>query len=201
MPVVEGREYRTFDMGVSGFAADGEGYRVEGYATTFDAPYDFGFGGMKECVRSDAVSGANMSDVIFQFDHSGLVLARVRNGTLSVEPDAHGLRVRADLGGTEAGRQLHEAIKNGLIDRMSWGFTVARDGWDYDEESRTSYITKVDKVFDVSAVSIPADEDTVITARSYINGVIERERKERAQRRERELALAWASMRLLGIGR
>lgn len=198
MPVVEGREYRSFDL--SGVEA-ADGCVVEGYATTFDAPYVFGCCGAKECIRSSALDSADMSDVIFQYDHSGMVMARVRNGTLALERDAHGLHVRADLSGTQRGRDLYDAIKAGLVDRMSWGFSVAEDGWEWDEQSRTSYVTKVDKVFDVSAVSIPANEDTVISARSYLDGVIEAERRESAQRRSNWLALSGARLRLLGIGR
>ena len=181
------REYRSFN-GNFHAAPTGEGgknaFTVEGYATTFDAPYDFR--GAHECVRSTALDGADMGDVIFQLNHQGQTLARLKNGTLEVRMDEHGLWCRADLSGSQAGRDLYEAISNGLIDQMSWGFNVAKDGWEWDEETRTSYITKVSKVFDVSAVSIPADADTEIHARSYLDGVIEQEQQE-LLRREKEL--------------
>ena len=90
------------------------------------------------------------------------------------------------MGGSEIGRSLHEAIKNGLVDKMSWGFVVDVNGWDYDKKTRTSYITKVSKVFDVSAVSIPANEDTELNARSYFNGVIEAEQQELLQRKQEQ---------------
>ena len=184
MPVKEGREYRNFSA-ESFHAIDGEdGYIVEGYATTFDEPYEFGFDGAMECIARNALDGADMSDVIFQFDHEGRVLARQRNNTLSVMCDDHGLYVRADLGGSEQGRQLYEEIKNGLVDRMSWAFIVADDGWDYDRSTRTATVKKVSKVFDVSAVSIPANEDTEIHARSYFDGVIEEEQQELLKREE-----------------
>lgn len=179
MPFKDGREYRSFELMQP--VSDG-GYVVEGYATTFDDPYDFGRG-TKEVIESGALDGADMSDVIFQVNHEGLVLARLRNGTMLLERDGHGLRVRADLGGSQQGRELHEAIKNGLVDRMSWGFAIAPGGWRYDEATRTSYISKIEKVFDVSAVSIPANEGTEIHARSYIDGVIEAEGRESAQRK------------------
>lgn len=184
MPVKEGREYR--DININNFTAvDDGGYIVEGYATTFDDPYDFGYNA-KECISSRALDGADMSDVIFQFDHQGMVLARLRNNTLRIWCDEHGLKVRADLSKSEQGRNLYEAIKNGLVDRMSWAFTVAEDGWEWDKDSRISTITKVDKVFDVSAVSIPANDGTVIKARSYLDGVIEQEQQEllRSQKEE-----------------
>lgn len=185
MPVKEGREYRAID--ITNFETSDDGYIVEGYATTFDDPYDFGYNGAKEVICKSALDGADMSDVIFQYDHEGMVLARQRNNTLEVTRDDHGLHVRADLCGSEDGRKLHEAIKNGLVDRMSWAFIVAEDGWDYDPNTRTSYVTKIDKVFDVSAVSIPANEGTEIKARSYFDGVIEEmEQQELLQRKEKE---------------
>lgn len=196
MPFSPNREYRSFSLTLPVTDNDSAGYIVEGYATTFDDPYDFGYGGAKEQISRSALAGADMSDVIFQLNHTGTVMARMRNNTLQLEQDDHGLYVRADLGGSQPGRDLYESIKNGLIDRMSWGFIVSDDGWEWDENTRTSTITKVDKVFDVSAVSLPANEGTVIKARSYLDGVIEQEQQElllRAakEREERErIALA-----------
>ncbi len=174
MPKRDDREYRSFEIRGLESEETADGYTVEGYATTFDVPYDY-FEDIKECVRSTALDGADMSDVIFQLNHTGIVMARIKNGTLQLTPDAHGLHVKADLSGVQAGRDLHEAIKNGLITKMSWGFRVARNGWEYDEENKVSYINKVEKVYDVSAVSLPADEDTEISARSYFQGVMEAE--------------------------
>lgn len=186
------REYRSF-MDVSAVAGEDAraAYEVEGYATTFDKPYEFArdMDGnvVYERVDPHALDGADMSDVIFQLNHDGPVMARLRNGSLELTRDDHGLRVRARLGGSKYGRDLYESIGNGLIDRMSWGFSVPRDGFSWDEATRTSTIMRVSKVFDVSAVSLPADEDTEIHARSYIDGVIEAERQELAQREKREL--------------
>lgn len=175
MPIKDGREYRN--ISIENFSAVDDSYIVEGYATTFDVPYDF-MPGYQECIRKSALEGADMSDVIFQFDHNGMVMARLRNNTLSLFIDDHGLKVSADLKGSQQGRELYEAIKNGLVDRMSWAFRVAEDGWEFDKENRISYITKVEKVYDVSAVSIPANDDTEINARSYLDGVIEEMERE-----------------------
>lgn len=181
MPKRDDREYRSFEIRGLESEETADGFTVEGYATTFDVPYDY-FEDIKECVRSTALDGADMSDVIFQLNHTGIVMARIKNGTLQLAPDAHGLHVKADLSGVQAGRDLHEAIKNGLITKMSWGFRVARDGWEYDADNKISYINKVEKVYDVSAVSLPADEDTEISARSYFQGVMEAEQAaERAE--------------------
>ncbi len=160
-------------------------YYVEGYASTFDDPYvlfeDFDGNEYREIIAPTAFADADMTDVIMQFDHSGKVLARMSNGTLIVEPDEHGLFVAADLSGSQASRDLYEEITNGLVTRMSWAFMIAAD--EYDRETRTTTITRVKKVYDVSAVSLPADPNTEISARNLLNGVIEQSRKEFARRR------------------
>ena len=151
-------------------------YYVEGYASTFNDPYvlwhnpwnDIDY---TEVIDPDAFRDADMSDVIMQYDHTGHVYARMSNGTLIVEPDEHGLFVAADLGRASSSRAMYEEIESGLCTRMSWAFTVAEDS--YDRETHTTTILRVKKVFDVSAVSIPADPNTEISARA-LNGEIGR---------------------------
>lgn len=189
MPVKAEREYRSaFE-----FEVKEEGsYIVEGYATTFDAPYELeGFDGESEIILRSALDEADMSDVILQFDHSGMVYARTRNNTLSILPDDHGLYIRADLSSTQASREVAEAIRAGLIDRMSWGFMVADDGWEYDPTTRTATITKITKVYDVSAVSIPANQGTEIHTRSaFLDGAIEEAKRESLERKAERAKLA-----------
>ena len=132
-----------------------------------------------------------MSDVIFQYNHEGRVFARTRNNTLEITPDEKGLFIRADLSGTEEGRKLYEEIKGGYTDRMSFGFTVAEDRTDKTGDDPRTYlrtITKVGRLFDVSAVSIPANDFTEISARSYVDGILDREKAEAlaAEQRERQ---------------
>lgn len=191
------REYRSFNMSFDVDSNSEGGYIVEGYATTFDVPYAFGPEGCKECIKRSALEGADMSDVIFQLNHEGQTLARLRTNTLKLRVDDHGLWIRADLGGSQAGRDLYEAIKNRLIDQMSWGFNIAPEGWEWNEATRTSTITKVSKVFDVSAVSVPANSDTEIHARSYLDGVIEAEKQELLLRDREERQRAALKLRLL----
>ena len=165
-------------------------YYIEGYAVVFNRPYLlYEKDGIKyyEVIDQYALSGADMTDVILLYDHTGKVLARKSNGTLLVEADEYGLFICADLGKSAAGKDLFEEISNGLITRMSWAFIVAQD--EFDRNTRTRTIKKVKKVYDVSAVSIPANEDTEISARSYFNGVIEAERQELSERRKKLLKL------------
>ena len=140
-----------------------------------------------EVIDRHALDEADMSDVIMQYDHNGKVLARQSNKTLIIEPNDKGLFVCADLSKSQASKELYEEINNGLVTRMSWAFTVAEES--YNKETRTRTILKVKKVYDVSAVSIPANQDTEISARSYLDGVIEMEKQELLERRKKLLKL------------
>lgn len=170
-------------------------YYVEGYATTFNEPYvlwEYEGTQYKEVIDRGALEGADMSDIIFLYDHEGNVLARKSNGTLIVEPDDHGLFVAADLSKSAAARNMFEEIQNGLVTKMSWAFRVREDS--YDRETHTRTIKKLTKVFDVSAVSRPANPSTDISARSWIDGVIETEKAERlaaeaAERKRKQIMI------------
>lgn len=175
---------------VEGKRIDTDHY-VEGYATTYSTPYVLmEIDGVKyqERIAPDALVGADLSDVILQYDHSGKVLARTGNGTLVLEPnDAHGLFIAADLSKSSEARNMYEEIQNGLITAMSWAFVVEKD--EYDRATHTRTILKIKKVYDVSAVSIPANGDTNICARSYIDGVIDVENREAAERKRQKIRI------------
>ena len=165
-------------------------YYVEGYATTFNKPYLlYEWDGVQyfEQIDRHALDGADLSDVIMQYDHQGKVLARLSNGTLGIEPDDNGLFIYADLSKSAAAKELYEEIRNGLVTKMSWAFTVAED--EYNRETHTRTIKKIKKVYDVSAVSIPANGDTDISARSWLDGVIDAEKREALERRKKIIKL------------
>ena len=178
-----GREYRRM-MEVRVKESEGEdeeSYGVEGYACTFNEPYELLNWGdyiVREQIDPHAFDECDMSDVIMQYDHAGRVFARNSNGTLQLEVDDHGLKMAADLGGTEIGRQLHEEIKGGYTNKMSFGFTISEDKREVtnDHDANVTIvlrtITKIRKLYDVSAVSLPANDGTEISARSYADGVI-----------------------------
>lgn len=202
MPIdTKTREYRNMTLAIQEAEdADGGAMIVRGYATTFNDPYvlfeddDLRF---IEEVDADAFANTDMNDVIMQYDHEGRVFARTRNNTLSVTPDAHGLLIEADLSGTELGRQLYEEIRGGYTDKMSFGFTVESDERAETKDGKTDVIkrriTGIRKLYDVSAVSIPANDATSISVRSLTDGVIE---QKRAERREAE-ALELRRLKLL----
>lgn len=191
----EGRQYRRIDVSGLELRAEGDEMIVEGYATTFNAPYElFRYGNytVMEQIDSGAFEHTDMTDVIMQYDHEGRVFARTKNGTLMLTVDDHGLKVRANLGGTELGRQLYEEIRGGYTDKMSFGFTVEEDTRTETENHDTGAvtilrtITGIRKLYDVSAVSLPANNATEISARSLCEGVIAELEEERRKRDELE---------------
>ena len=217
MPAKSNREYRDMILRVIDDPEDildeekEERKVVAGYASTFNEPYtlyednDIVF---REQIDPSAFNETDMSDVIMQYNHEGRVFARVSNNTLSVTTDEKGLFIEADLGGTDIGRELFEEIKGGYTDKMSFGFIV-----DKDEQLRTEAedgrvdflrtITGISKLFDVSAVSIPANNGTSIgvSTRSRIDGVIEEVRAERLEAEKIELEKRRLEVRARALGK
>lgn len=176
-----GREYRNITQSLELRSAEDGKLYAEGYATTFNEIYvlwsDDSYT-VQERIDPHAFDECDMSDVIFQLNHTGRVYARTRNKTLQLKIDSHGLWTRPELSGTAAGRDLWEEIKGGYLDRMSFGFVVAEDRREIVEDREkgrtivTRTITKISKLYDVSVVSIPANDGTEISARGYCEGVI-----------------------------
>lgn len=161
MPKNNSVEHRSFSFEARK-SISGEMY-VEGYAATFNSLtvlYESDGIEYKEQIAPGAFMGADMSDVIFNYNHGGKVIARTRNKTLVVKADRKGLFIRARLDGTEEGRKLYEEIKGGYIDRMSFQFSVEKDKYDTTTHTRT--INKFKRLYDVSAVDIPAYDATSI---------------------------------------
>lgn len=200
----EGRQYRNIDVSCFERRSEDDGEKtVTGYATTFNQPYELyrdAWDGMiyivREQVDPEAFKETEMSDVIMQYDHEGRVFARTSNNTLELDPDEHGLHIRANLGGTELGRQLFEEIEGGYTTKMSFGFRVGKDKRERTEEQDAETgvttitilrtILEISKLYDVSAVSLPANDATSISARNFSEGVIEEVKKEILDRENRE---------------
>ena len=171
------REYRSFAEFRLAEAESGE-MMVEGYAVVFNSPtvmYTLGDMEYKEEIDMQAFAGADMNDVILNYNHAGKVIARTRNKTLQLSVDDRGLYIRARLDGTEEGRKLYEEIKGGYLDKMSFAFSVAEE--DYNGDTQTRTIKKIQRLYDVSVVSLPAYDDTSISARSYFSAVAEEQQK------------------------
>lgn len=209
--IENGREYRDLRLDVT---ENNDEWRVEGFATTYNTPYPlYSYRNdkdylieVREQVDRDAFKDTDMTDVIMQYNHEGRVFARMSNNTLKLDRDNEkGLHVDAYLGGTEIGRQLYEEIKGGYTSKMSFGFTVGDDRLEkvqstQDGEIWMRTITSIKRVFDVSAVSLPRNDYTRISRRTYADGVIanvETERSRLEEREERKKALEERINRLL----
>ena len=201
MPInTKDREYRIINVSDFEVREEQDGKKfVEGYATRFGNEYRlYEFEGfeVRESVDRHAFDNADMSDVIMQYDHEGRVFARMSNGTLELNVDDNGLRIRADLGGTEIGRQLYEEIKGGYTTKMSFGFKVKKTERKEERDEETGKITvhrrimEIKKLYDVSAVSLPANDATEISARNIGEGVIAEVKEEflavEARRRKKD---------------
>lgn len=191
--IKSGREYRKMTLEVKE-VEDNQDYIVTGYATTFDQPYVLYHYDenkiVEEQVDRNAFDNTDRSDTIMQYDHEGRVFARVSNDTLKLSVDDHGLFIEAYLGGTEIGRNLYEEIKGGYTDKMSFGFTVTDDEFTETDKGYLRTIKSIGKLYDVSAVSLPANDYTEISARNQIDGEIEKIEAERLHLEEERKALA-----------
>ena len=195
MPESNDREYRNILVsGLETRDGDDGSMIVEGYATTFNQRYvlyDLGDYMVDEEIAPEAFDSADMHDVIMQYDHAGHIYARIRNKTLEINTDSHGLHIRARLDGTDIGRQLYDEIRGGYTDKMSFGFTVAKDERTVEEDHEHNRIvvhrriTAIKKLYDISAVSIPANDATEISARRFGDGVIAEIEAERLAAKQR----------------
>lgn len=162
-------------------ALDEENMVVEGYAVVFESVTDLGW--IKEVIDRNAFEGCDMSDVCMKYNHSDelQIMARTRNNSLQLKVDDHGLLIRAELIPTTQNKDLYMMIQSGLLTKMSFAFTVAEESIDYDTDTRR--ILKIDKLYDVSVVDVPAYETTEIYARSK-----EKYEEEKEEKRKLELA-------------
>ena len=148
---------------------------VEGYAVVFEQPqtYTFGDDTYTETISRNALDGADMRRVVMRYNHNDTVfaMARVKNGSLNLTTDDFGLKIRAELIDTQSNRDLYRMIRDGLVDEMSFAFTVAQGGdvWEYSDDFSTvkRTINRIETVYDVSAVDNGFYENTSIYARAF----------------------------------
>ena len=188
MPVKPERQYRSMSMTVqpqSEKLIDSD-YYVEGYAANYERYllWEDGASSVYEQFTRENFEGVDLSDVIMQYNHQGEVFARCKNGSLIVRTDDKGLFIAADLGQTQRGREVYEMISKGMIDKMSWSFIP--EGMHFDSKTRTVTYSGIKKIFDVSAVSIPANDTTDIHVKSFVDGEITKAVQE-LHRREAEI--------------
>lgn len=173
------REVRAFSCELRAERDEKHGDHIIGVPIVYNAKTDIG-GWYEEMIAAGALDGADLRDVRFLVNHdtSMIPLARSRNNnensTMQMTVEEDGLHIRVDLdteGNTES-RSLYSAIKRGDITGMSFAFCVETDSWeDLDTEYPKRTITGISKVFEVSAVTWPAYDQTSLEARSNANAL------------------------------
>ena len=145
---------------------------IEGYAITFEQPATHAYNGRKftETIKKGALDKTDMKDVPLRYNHNDnvIIMARTRNKSLLLIVDDIGLKIRAELLDTQSNRDLYKCIQEGLIDKMSFAFTVGVNGdkWTLVDKDETRVISNIDKLWDVSVVDTPFYDSTSIYARS-----------------------------------
>ncbi len=143
---------------------------LEGYAIVFDQETLIGNEekGFLEVISKDALKDTYMKDVPLKYNHMDnfLILARTKNKSLTLEVDEKGLKVHAELIDTESNKDVYKMVKAGLLDKMSFAFTVKSNKWDRSGDVPKRIIESIDRLYDVSVVDVPAYEQTSIYARS-----------------------------------
>lgn len=204
MAIKNDREYRNLGMLTIETRAEGEepSYIVEGYASTFDQYELFEFDGVKyfERIEPTAFDKTDMSDVVFLVDHAGRVFARTKNGSVVLSVDGHGLYTRTDLSLTAGAREVYEDISVKNYTQMSFAFAIDEDEFTFNDSEKTALrtIKSIRKLYDISAVSFPANPNTDIgiAARDLFHGAMEKEMAERLEREKRAKAIEALKLRL-----
>ena len=144
---------------------------LEGYAIVFDQETLIGDKekGFIESIDRNALKNANMKDVPMKYNHddSFLIIARTRNNSLRLTVDDIGLKVRAELIDTDSNKDIYKMVKAGLLDKMSFAFTVSSQKIDRSGDIPKRTITGIDRLYDVSIVDLPAyDQTSIVVGRS-----------------------------------
>ena len=161
---------------------------VEGYAVVFNQPADMGW--FTEEIDRHAFDNADMSNVYLLGNHDeNIVLAGTSNGSLKWEINENGVYQRSNIIDTSLGEDWLKLVKNGLINKQSFAFTIAKDGEEWTERNGKEHriIRRIERLFDFSLVTYPAYDSTSV--RSATDELAEeyKRRKEQSERLERIL--------------
>lgn len=165
-----------------------ESRHVDGVAVVFNQPTDLGW--FTEEIDRNAFADAKMDDVVLNFNHDdSLLLAGTRNGSLQLDINDDGMPISADIVETSTGNDVLKLVREGLINKMSFAFTVDYDDPDaiewVEEKDKKSHriVRKIDRLFDVSLVTFPAYEQTSASARALADDRSAKEHKAMLDRR------------------
>lgn len=166
---------------------------LEGYAATFEEPtilYKIGETEYKEVIERGAFDETDMKDCCLKYNHSDNIplLARTKGGSLELSVDNRGLFFRAKLLNTQSAKDVYTLVRSGALDKCSFAFTIKEDT--YDRASNTRHIKKIDKLYDVAIVDIPAYDSTSVSARSFFESQVESERQNELEKTKLKIKLS-----------
>lgn len=146
---------------------DGEALKIEGYFAVFDSVYEIG-PGMSESVAPGAFSKTLSGDIRALTNHdTTLVLGRTKAHTLELREDSHGLWGSISINPKDAdAMNLYERVKRGDVDQCSFGFDIRSEDTDIREDGSIHWTIREVDLYEVSACTFPAYEETSISARS-----------------------------------
>ena len=163
---------------------------VIGHAAVFNSLSE-DLGGFREKIQPGAFDDVLDNDVRAYFNHDpNFLLGRVSAGTLRLGVDEKGLRYELDIPNTSAGRDLKENMRLGNITQSSFAFTLGKDGdsWERNEEGNDiRIIHKVDRLYDVSPVSLPAYPSADNLALAVRSNFIDKENTRKKQEEKFEM--------------
>jgi len=143
---------------------------LEGYAIMFDSETiigdeDYGF---TEVIDRNALTDTLLKDVPMKYNHldTFLIIARTKNKSLTLSVDNIGLKIHAELIDTQTNQDIYKMVRSGLLDKMSFAFSVEEQTWNREGRIPKRTITKIGRLYDVSVVDTPAYDATSIYARS-----------------------------------
>lgn len=161
---MKNKEVRCFDLEMRTIDDEESKMIIEGYPVIFNSPATHGY---TEIIMPTAFDKTDMSDVVLRYNHndSFICLARTRNKSLELTVDEKGLKMKAELNSNiPEHKSIYEGVKSGLLDKMSFAFTVREEDWDWDTDTRK--ILDIDKLYDVAVVDQPFYDSTSVYARS-----------------------------------
>lgn len=122
-----------------------------------------------EIIDRNAFNGVDLTNVYLYFNHNGNnVVSSTKNNSLQLDIRDDGIWFRAELVNTTVGRDVYELVKSGIINKCSFGFTIAKDGEEFDDKTNTFTVRKINRLFELSLVNFPAYENTIVYARSEL---------------------------------
>lgn len=168
------------------------GRHISGKAISFDTQSnDIGFIEIlhRGCISQELIDSSN---IVFLYNHDyNQVIARANKGkgTLNIDLRDDGVYFDLEVPNTTMGNDLLENIRLGNITQCSFGFRYSNEEGAYKDEKigdvwyRNVY--KIGELYDLSAVTYPAYDDTYVNARMQERSKMEDKLKETEEIQEK----------------